>query len=71
MMLLCVVICHWCYVMLRCFRQDNEDEEEGEDLSFNESQDVARAKMVKTAKKSSKEVEIQVQTTHIQQDYNY
>lgn len=42
--------------------QDNEDEDGGEELSFNESQGVARTNMVKTARRASKEVEIEVRT---------
>lgn len=54
------------YLVLSCgiffSRQDDEDEDEegGENLSFNESQGVARTNMVKTAKRASKEVEIEV-----------
>eukprot|EP00903_Cladosiphon_okamuranus_P011385 g10729.t1 len=39
--------------------QGNEDEDGGDELYFNESQGVARSNMVKTARRASKEVEIE------------
>lgn len=47
----------WCAAI---HHQGSEEEEGGQDLSFNESQGLARANMVKTARQRSKEVEIEV-----------